>query len=114
MSCKLAVNDRKTNSRWPEKSPRVIAVRPLDSYRLELSFDNGVSGVVDLDGWLIGAGGVMQPLSDPDFFRQVSVDEEAGTIRWPNDVDLCPDVLYSRAMGIPIPFAEPERSAKAR
>ncbi len=104
------MNERRTNDNWPEQSPRVTAVRYLDSYRLQLTFDNGVSGVVNLDGWLIGTGGVMGPLSDHAFFRQVSVDEEAGTIRWPNGVDLCPDVLYSRATGIPIPFAEPERS----
>jgi hypothetical protein len=63
---------------------------------------------------LIGTGGVMAPLADPEFFRQVSVDEEAGTIHWPNGVDLCPDVLYSRATGIPIPFAEADRSTAAR
>jgi hypothetical protein len=89
-------------------------VRPLEAYQLELTFDNGVSGVVDIDGWLIGSGGFMEPLKDPEFFRQVRVDEEAGTIQWPNGVDLCPDVLYSRATGIPIPFAEPEWSAAAR
>ena len=108
------MKERHEISRWPEKPPRIIAVRPLNHYRLELLFDNGVSGVVDLDGWLIGTGGVMESLSDPEFFRQVSVDEEAGTIRWPNGVDLCPDVLYSRAMGIPIPIAEVEHPSAAR
>jgi hypothetical protein len=53
----------------------------------------------------------MEHLSDPAFFQQVSVDEEAGTVQWPNGVDLCPDVLYSRATGIPIPFAEADRSS---
>ncbi len=33
---------------------------------------------------------------------------ELGTIQWPNDVDFCPDVLYSRVTGKPIPFAQPE------
>jgi len=108
------MNEELARNNWPEFSPRVIAVRPATPYRLEVTFDNGVRGVVDLDGWLIGAGGVMEPLADPGFFRQVSVDQEAGTIRWPNGVDLCPDVLYSRATGIPIPFAEAERSTIVR
>lgn len=86
------MNEEKPNNQWPKHSPRVIAVQPGDRFRLELTFDNGVSGSVDFEGWLIGAGGVMLPLADPEFFRRVTVDQEAGTIRWPNGVDLCPDV----------------------
>ncbi len=108
------MKEEQVKNHWPEQSPRVVAVRPVTPYRLELAFDNGVSGAVDLQGWLTGAGGVMEPLADPEFFRQVSLDQEAGTIRWPNGVDLCPDVLYSRATGIPIPFAEAERSTIVR
>jgi len=37
------------------------------------------------------------PLKDPDFFSQVRVDPEAGTVVWPNGVDLDPDVLYHQA-----------------
>jgi len=58
--------------------------------------------------------GVMEPLTDRVFFQQVSVDNEAGTIQWPNGVDLCPDALYSRATGIPIPFAEVDQSTAVR
>ena len=32
-------------------------------------------------------------LADRELFRQVSVDEEFGTIVWPNGADICPDVL---------------------
>jgi hypothetical protein len=56
----------------------------------------------------------MEPLTDRVFFQQVSVDNEAGTIQWPNGVDLCPDALYSRATGIPIPFAEVDQSTAVR
>ncbi|WP_423226187.1 DUF2442 domain-containing protein [Candidatus Amarolinea aalborgensis] len=34
------------------------------------------------------------------------VDPEAGTLVWPNDVDFCPDVLYSRVTGEAIPELE--------
>jgi hypothetical protein len=78
-----------------------------------LKFSEGTEGVVDLEGWLIGAGGVFAPLEDAAFFRQVRVSAEGGTIEWPNGVDLCPDVLYSRATGIPIPFAERQQPAPA-
>ncbi len=104
------MNEQQVKNRWPKESPRVVAVRYIEPYRLELTFDDGASGIVDFEGWLIGSGGVMAPLADREFFKQVSVDTDAGTICWPNGVDLCPDVLYSRATGIPIPFAEVEHS----
>jgi hypothetical protein len=91
---------------WPQRSPRVTGVRPLDGFRLELTFDDGTQGVLDLEGWLIGVGGVFAPLEDKAFFQQVRVSRETGTIEWPNGVDLCPDVLYSRVTGIAIPFAD--------
>ncbi len=69
--------------------------------------------MVDLEGWLIGAGGVFAPLKDKAFSQQVRLCREGGTIEWPNGVDLCPDVLYSRATGIPIPFAQRETSTPA-
>lgn len=39
------------------------------------------------------------PLQDPSFFARVSVDADAGTIVWPNGVDLDPDMLYAAAHG---------------
>ena len=103
-----------TQNHWPERSPRVVSVRPIDGYRLDLTFNDEALGVVDMDGWLIGGKGVMEPLKDREFFQQVSLDEEAGTIQWPDGVDLCPDVLYGRATGIPIPFAAADRPTAAR
>jgi len=40
-------------------------------------------------------GPVFEPLhEDPQLFRQVRVDEELGTVVWPNGADLDPDVLH--------------------
>ena len=37
---------------------------------------------------------LFEPLRlDPDLFGQVKVDEELGTITWPNGADLVPDAL---------------------
>jgi hypothetical protein len=38
-------------------------------------------------------------MADVEFFKQVTVDREAGTLVWPNGVDFCPDVLYAEATG---------------
>ena len=87
--------------------PRVLDVRYLDGYRLEVVFRDGMKGEIDFRERIVGRGGVFTALENPDFFRQVRVDPEAGTLVWPNDVDFCPDVLYSLATGAPIPLPEP-------
>lgn len=82
--------------------PRVKQVRHLGEYRLELSFTDGTKGELDFKERVVGRGGVFTPLEDIDFFRRVQVDPEVGTIVWPNEVDFCPDVLYSLVTGKPI------------
>ena len=86
--------------------PRVEKVRYLSGYRLELQFTDGMKGELDFQPRILGRGGVFKPLEDIEFFRQVVVDPEAGTLVWPNDVDFCPDVLYSRVTGEAIPELE--------
>jgi len=87
--------------------PRVTQVRHLEDYRLELTFTDDARGEIDFRGRIVGRGGVFKPLEEIGFFRQVRVDPEAGTIVWPNDVDFCPDVLYSLVTGKPIDAFEP-------
>jgi Protein of unknown function (DUF2442) len=86
--------------------PRIAQVRYLGDYRLELSFTDGARGEVDFRNRIVGRGGVFGPLADIAFFSKVRVDAEAGTIVWPNDVDFCPDVLYSLATGSPVRASE--------
>ena len=73
--------------------PTVTSVRALDDYQLEVSFDDGTSGVVSLKDRLFGP--MFEPLRDDTFFRQVSVDD-FGAVGWPNGADLAPDALYER------------------
>ena len=83
--------------------PRVTNVRYIQDYVLELTFSNGVHAKLDFRSKIVGRGGVFAPLEDINFFRRVRVDPEVGTLVWPNDVDLDPDVLYSQATGEPLP-----------
>lgn len=82
--------------------PRVCGVRHVKDYQLEISFSDGTVAELDLRRRVMGRGGVFVPLENVGFFRQVVVDQEAGTLAWPNGVDLCPDVLYAEATGKPI------------
>jgi len=71
----------------------VASVRALDDFRLDVSFDDGTSGVICLKERLFGP--MFEPLRDPMLFNQVRVDE-FGAICWPNGADLAPDALYER------------------
>lgn len=80
---------------------RVRAVQPLGGYRLRLEFSDGSGGTVDLSDDLWGP--VFAPLRDPARFAEVYVDRQFGTVAWPGDIDLDPDVLYHQATGAPVP-----------
>jgi hypothetical protein len=71
---------------------RVTSVQVLGHYRLRLGFTDGSSRDVDLAGELHGP--VFEPLADPDYFAKVRVDDELGTVVWPNGADLDPLVLH--------------------
>ena len=77
--------------------PRVTSVKNITGYKLEVCFTDGTTATLDFRGRVAGRGGVFKPLQGNDFFKQISVDQEAGTLVWPNVVDFCPDVLYADA-----------------
>jgi hypothetical protein len=70
----------------------VTAVEVVGDHCLRLSFEDGAEGDVDLSGWRWQ--GVFEPLADLDYFRQVRLDPELGTIVWPNGADLAPETLH--------------------
>lgn len=67
-----------------------------DAHTVHVRFEDGLAAEVDLS-YLLDYGGVFEPLRDPEFFRQLRVDAEAGTIVWPNQADIAPETLYARA-----------------
>jgi hypothetical protein len=86
--------------------PRIVLVNYVKEYILRLTFTDGKSAVMDFRNKVVGRGGVFKPLENVNFFQQVRVDLEDGTLVWPNDVDFDPDVLYSQATGTPLPALE--------
>jgi hypothetical protein len=62
---------------------RIRSVEPLEGFVLRLAFDDGSERTVDLEAQL--GGPMFEPLhANPELFRQVRVDDELGTIVWPN------------------------------
>jgi hypothetical protein len=83
--------------------PIATAVRVLPEYRLALTFNDGVRGVVDFAPLLYERDdGVFAQLRDPERFAEVYINPEWGHLEWPNGADIDPYVLYARATGSPI------------
>ena len=80
--------------------PVVAGVAVVGDHVLRLLFSDGTAGDVDFSAerWT----GVLEPLNDPTYFAEVIVDPEAGTIAWPNGIDLAPEPLHEQARAHPL------------
>lgn len=90
---------------------RVKKVQYIDGYRLKLLFSDKKIKIVDLSNLVKKGGFYFEPLRDIEIFKQVSLDDEKYplSICWPNDADICPDVLYE--MGVEINNPKPKRKS---
>lgn len=75
-----------------QKIVHVVDVRSVGDHRLRLEFEDGRNGELDFskEEW----AGVFEPLRDPGFFNQVELDDELGTIVWPNGADFASETLH--------------------
>ena len=71
---------------------KVLVVKCLKEYRLEITFNDGVRKEVDLHDELEGP--MFALLKEQKLFRQVTVNPETNTIEWPNGADFAPEFLY--------------------
>ena len=71
----------------------VTSVEPIEGRWLRLTFADGAVHEVDLTD-VLRTGGVFSAIRDDDeLFRAVAIDDGYGTITWPGEIDLDPDVL---------------------
>ena len=74
----------------------VVAVEPLEGYRLALEFESGPershsSGVFDMSGYL--SWPAFAPLADEAEFAKAYTD--GVTVCWPGDIDIAPERLHT-------------------
>lgn len=75
---------------------RVTWVEVLEGYRLDLTFDDGTRGVVDVSH--LAGKGVFALWLDRKAFEAVRIGP-SGELAWGDEIDLCPDALYLKATG---------------
>jgi len=71
-------------------NPYVSSVRPIDDYRIEVSFENGERRIFDVKPYLYR--GLFVRLQNRALFRAARV--VAGSVEWPGGLDLSYDTLY--------------------
>jgi hypothetical protein len=76
-------------------APDVDAALPLKPYVVRVVFADGQLRDADIEPLLDGP--VFRLLRGPEEFARVRVDEQTGTVAWPNGADLDPDVVYGVA-----------------
>lgn len=74
---------------------RVVQVEARENYRLDVRFDDGVQGVVDVSG--LAGRGVFALWNDYQEFRKVRIGD-TGELIWADQIDLCADSLYLKVV----------------
>jgi hypothetical protein len=70
----------------------VVEVKAEPNWTLSVQFADGLSGRVRFSPNFFR--GVFEPISDPQMFNRVFV--EQGAVAWPGDLDLAPDAMYEQ------------------
>ena len=78
----------------------ITKVTPLDVGRIELAFDDGITGTIDLSA-MLAIGGVFDPLREPGRWATVEITDHGHALVWRvpggDDVDLSANALYLTA-----------------
>jgi hypothetical protein len=93
MSGKAITETHQPTGVTPSAPWRLRALSALKDWQLAVTFNDGLTGRVDLSELVNGPdAGVFEALRDTDFFAQVYLD--CGAVAWPNGADLAPDAMY--------------------
>ena len=80
----------------------VVSANYRGGYRIEVTFEDGASGIVDFSKYL-SEGGVFEKFNDMEFFKNFRINDELGVLTWGDEVDIAPETLYAEATKSPLP-----------
>jgi len=75
-------------------NPKIQNIRYTGDYTYHIRFTDDREGTVDFKPFLWGE--VFEQVRDKNYFKQAFIDKTAGTITWPNGVDIAPETLYQK------------------
>jgi hypothetical protein len=75
----------------------IVYAKPLSNYRLEVTFNDGVSGIFPVEPKR--RGGVFLKLLDERVFNAVTINPDFGCVEWAGGVDLDPEVMHRAVTG---------------
>jgi hypothetical protein len=90
---------------------RIVAATSIGPTALDLTFNDGVQKRVDVLSLLHGP--IFEPLRSRAYFAKVKLDEECGTVVWPNGADFAPETLYDLPE-IEVPTQPKKRQVKQK
>ncbi|WP_165064592.1 DUF2442 domain-containing protein [Paludisphaera rhizosphaerae] len=70
---------------------RIREAQVCGPHSLRLTFSDGATKRVDVRPLLVGP--IFEPLRDPAYFAQATLDPTCGTVVWPNGADFAPEAL---------------------
>ncbi len=73
---------------------KAMEVHPLAGYKIKVTFNDGVSGIVDLNGLI--SKGIFQQLKDETAFRNVITDGTA--IAWFDELEIDANKIYTEIL----------------
>ena len=80
----------------------VISASYKGEYNIEVTFEDGATGIVDFSKYL-EKGGVFNKFKDIEFFKTFTINEDLGVLTWGDEIDIAPETLYVEAMNSPLP-----------
>ncbi len=77
---------------------RIARVTKTNGYKVGVVLTDGSKRTIDIGPYIAKGLEVFKPLADPTVFAKVFVDN--GTLAWPGDIDMCPDVLLDTPIAV--------------
>ena len=78
--------------------PRIISIKPIRDYRLELQYETGENKIFDVKPYIIGDW--FGKLSDQSYFKTVKIIHNGKGIEWPDGQDVAPHELYNNSASV--------------
>ena len=78
--------------------PKITHIKPLPACKIWVKYEDGIEGSYDL-GHLKGKG-IFKIFEDSSEFSKVYIDNQTNAIAWNETIDICPDNVYLKLVGL--------------